>query len=98
MAKTQTNNTTTPNEKISQAMSLVNEARAQKVESVKESLKENIDHSKKRVEDFADQTRSQYYETRDMTEKKLKDHPFMAVFAASLIGLLLGFIFGRKDR
>ncbi len=93
MAKT---TETTPNEKISKAVNLVNEARAQKVDAVRENLRENIDTGRKRVEDFADQTRSQYYETREMTEKTLKDNPFLAVFTASILGLLLGFLFGRK--
>lgn len=88
--------TTTPNEKISKAVNLVNQAKNQKIETTKESLKTQWDTGVEKAQEYKAELDTQWHKNREMAEQRIKDRPFYFVAGATLLGVILGFLLGKK--
>ena len=101
--------TMTPNEKISEALNLVNEAKNEKIETTKATLNETYSNGMDRARDLSQQaqeklkeskvkTFERMRETREDAETRIKEKPFQYLLGAGLFGILLGFLFGMKRK
>ena len=88
-----------PNQKISKAMKLVNEAREQKMTESKKSIQSAIDEGRKTLEDYRVRVKDQFNTSLSTAETRVKENPLRAMLGAGIVGLILGVLFfGRRSR
>jgi len=90
--------TTEPSEKISKAMSLVNQARQQKIEKTQKNLKQKLSETKDYVEEAKEQANEKLDNNVKLAREKISNNPINYILGATIIGLIIGLLFGRKNK
>ncbi len=85
-----------PNEKINQAMRLVNEARAETMATAKGRIASEYEDKINKLNQMTSQAKDQVNQSMEIAEGRIKDRPFAFIAGASLIGLIIGMLMGRR--